>query len=145
MEAKPFRHRGLRPIINRKLRQSTTTVGCWLTKRVNGLEASSIKIIAITTAAIITGRWLTIPTAVITASEGEDGIQHHYLQYYYPETGIAFTVTGIVLAVFQPFMQLGCRLKQQEDPAEQHDEIAPGKGEIGDGNQWFRQRHHPRR
>ena len=58
----------LRPIINRKLRQSTTTVGCWLTKRVNGLEASSIKIIAITTAAIITGRWLTIPTAVITAS-----------------------------------------------------------------------------
>jgi hypothetical protein len=67
----------------------------------------------------------------------EDGIQHHDLQYHHPETGIAFTVTGIVLAVFQPFMQLGRRLKQQEYPAEQHDEIAPGKGEIGDSNSGF--------
>ena len=58
----------LRPIISRKLRQSTTTVGCWFTKRVSGFEASSITIIAMTTAAIITGRWLTIPTAVMTAS-----------------------------------------------------------------------------
>ena len=115
-----------------------------MTKRVNGFEASSIKIIAITTAAIITGRWLTIPTAVITASSEKTGIQHHYLQNYHPEAGIALTVTSIVLAVFQPFMQLGCRFEQQEeDPAEQHDEIAPGEGEIGDGNQWFRQRHHP--
>ena len=58
----------LRPIINRKLRQSTTTVGCWLTNRVSGLDASNITAIAITTAAIITGRWFTMPTAVITAS-----------------------------------------------------------------------------
>ena len=52
-------------------------------------------------------------------------------------------MTGIVLAVFQPFMQLSCRLEQQEDPAKQHDEVTPGKGEIGDSNQRLRQRHHP--
>lgn len=43
-------------------------VGCAFTKLVNGFDANSITAIAITTAAIITGRSFTIPTAVITAS-----------------------------------------------------------------------------
>ena len=73
----------------------------------------------------------------------EDGVQHHDLQYHHPETGIPFTVTAIVLAVFQPLMQFSRRLKQQEDPAEQHDKVAPGKGEISDSNQRLRQGHHP--
>ncbi|MNV75701.1 hypothetical protein D3C71_1690110 [compost metagenome] len=58
----------LKPIINRKLRHSTTIVGCAFTKLVSGLEATNITTIAITTAVIITGRSFTIPTAVITAS-----------------------------------------------------------------------------
>ncbi|MNY81395.1 hypothetical protein D3C86_2229460 [compost metagenome] len=43
-------------------------VGWAFTKLVKGFEASNITAIAITTAAIMTGRSLTIPTAVITAS-----------------------------------------------------------------------------
>ncbi len=43
-------------------------VGWPLTKRVSGLLASSINRMAMVTAIIITGRSLTIPTAVMTAS-----------------------------------------------------------------------------
>ena len=46
----------LKPIIKRKLRQSTTTVGWALTKRVRGLEASTITTMAMVTAAIMTPR-----------------------------------------------------------------------------------------
>ncbi|MCY1535052.1 hypothetical protein D9M68_704410 [compost metagenome] len=44
------------------------TVGRALTKAVNGLLASIIRPMEITTAIIITGRCSTMPTAVITAS-----------------------------------------------------------------------------
>ena len=58
----------LKPTISRKLRHNTTTVGWALTKRVSGLDASTITAIEITTAAIITPSCSTMPTAVITAS-----------------------------------------------------------------------------
>ena len=54
--------------MSRKLRHSITTVGCAFTKRVSGLDASSMMPMEMTTAAIITGSWSTMPTAVITAS-----------------------------------------------------------------------------
>jgi hypothetical protein len=41
-----------------------------------------------------------------------------------------------------PSWRTNCRrLEEQEDPAKQHDEVTPGKGEIGDSNQRLRQRH----
>ncbi len=58
----------LRPIISRKLRHSTTTVGCAFTKRVSGFEARIITPIEMITAAIMTPSSSTMPTAVITAS-----------------------------------------------------------------------------
>ncbi|MNN72517.1 hypothetical protein D3C81_1885640 [compost metagenome] len=57
-----------RPIISRKLRHSTTTVGWALTKRVSTFEASIMTTMEMTTAAIITYRFSTMPTAVMTAS-----------------------------------------------------------------------------
>ncbi|MNN75375.1 hypothetical protein D3C81_1916730 [compost metagenome] len=44
----------------------------------------------------------------------EHGIEHHDLCDNNPETRIAFTVPVVVLAVLQPFMQLGGGLEQQE-------------------------------
>ncbi|ETJ32081.1 hypothetical protein Q604_UNBC13444G0001, partial [human gut metagenome] len=58
----------LKPIISRKLKQRITMVGWLLTNWVNGLLAINIRLIAITTAAIMTSKWSTIPTAVITES-----------------------------------------------------------------------------
>ena len=58
----------LKPIISRKLRQSTTTVGWALTKRVRGLEAITITTMAMVTAAIMTPRCSTMPTAVMMES-----------------------------------------------------------------------------
>ena len=58
----------LKPITSRKPSASTTTVGWLLTKVVSGLLATSIRITATITAAIITGRSLTMPTAVMTES-----------------------------------------------------------------------------
>ena len=49
-----------------------------------------------------------------------------------------------MLAVLQPFMQFGGRLKEQEYPPEQHDQVASGKREIGNAEKRFRQGHHPR-
>ncbi|MNN77546.1 hypothetical protein D3C81_1940180 [compost metagenome] len=46
----------LKPIISRKLRHRITMVGWLLTKRVNDLLASTIRLMAIMTAAIITAR-----------------------------------------------------------------------------------------
>jgi len=57
-----------KPIISRKPRHSTTTVGCALTKRVNGLDASSMMPMAMMTAIIMMARWSTMPTAVMTES-----------------------------------------------------------------------------
>ncbi|MCY1521311.1 hypothetical protein D9M68_561200 [compost metagenome] len=57
-----------KPIISRKPRHSTTTVGWALTKRVSGLDASSMMPIAMTTAIIMMARWSTMPTAVMTES-----------------------------------------------------------------------------
>ncbi|MNT90959.1 hypothetical protein D3C72_2319840 [compost metagenome] len=45
-----------KPIMSRKPRHSTTTVGCALTKRVKGLDASSMMPIAMTTAIIMMAR-----------------------------------------------------------------------------------------
>ena len=74
----------------------------------------------------------------------EDRIQHHDLQHHYPEAGIAFTVTIIVLPVFQPLMELCRRFEEQEYPPDQHDQITAGEGVIHDGEQRFGQRDHPR-
>ena len=54
--------------MSRKPRHSTTTVGWALTKRVSGLDASSMMPMAMTTAIIMIARWSTMPTAVITES-----------------------------------------------------------------------------
>ncbi len=74
----------------------------------------------------------------------EHGVQYHDLQYDHPEAGITFTMTGVMLAVLQPFMKFSGRLKQQEYPAEQHDQVASGKREIGNAEKRFSERHHPR-
>ena len=74
----------------------------------------------------------------------EHGVKYDDLQYHHPETGISFTMTGVMLAVLQPFMQFGGRLKQQEYPAEQHNKIASGERKIGNAEKRFRQGHHPR-
>ncbi|MNJ66895.1 hypothetical protein D3C77_630160 [compost metagenome] len=58
----------LKPIIIKKPRHSMITVGRALTNAVSGLLASSIRVIEMTTAIIITCRCSTMPTAVITAS-----------------------------------------------------------------------------
>ena len=58
----------LKPIISRNPRHRITTVGCLETKAISGLEAIIITAIAIHTAAIITARLLTMPTAVMTLS-----------------------------------------------------------------------------
>ena len=50
-------------------KHKTTTVGCALTKAVSGRLASIMTPMAITTAAIITPRLSTMPTAVKTASK----------------------------------------------------------------------------
>src|SRR5882672_6768639 len=56
------------PIISRKLSASIFTVGWRCTKSLSGAAANIITPTASTTAAIITGRWRDIPTAVITES-----------------------------------------------------------------------------
>src|SRR6266446_4128614 len=56
------------PIINRKLSASIFTVGWRCTKPLIGAAANIITPTASTTAAIITGRWRAIPTAVMTES-----------------------------------------------------------------------------
>ncbi|CSH77284.1 Uncharacterised protein [Shigella sonnei] len=63
----------------------------------------------------------------------EDGVKDDNLCDDHPETGVAFTVAGIMIAVFQPFMQFGCCFEQQEYPPEQHNQVASGEGEIHDG------------
>ncbi|MNP53047.1 hypothetical protein D3C76_1474840 [compost metagenome] len=57
-----------KPIIIKKPRHSMITVGCALTKRVNGLLATIIRPMEMITAIIITDNSSTMPTAVITAS-----------------------------------------------------------------------------
>ena len=73
----------------------------------------------------------------------EHCIKHHDLQHYHPEAGVAFTVPIIMLAVFQPLMELCCRFEEQEYPPDQHDQITAGEGVIHDGEERFGQRDHP--
>ena len=70
------------------------------------------------------------------AIEREYGIEDDDLRNDLPENrmrGIAFL--GGHMA-FQPLMQLHRALEQQEDAAEDEDDIAPGKIEAGDAEQW---------
>src|SRR5579872_5988949 len=57
-----------KPISRRKERASILIVGWRDTKELIGVAANIITPTAITTAAIITPRWLAMPTAVITES-----------------------------------------------------------------------------
>lgn len=46
----------------------------------------------------------------------EDRIQHDDLQHHHPETGVALTVSIVVLTVFQPLVEFRGRFKEQEYP-----------------------------
>ncbi len=73
----------------------------------------------------------------------EDGVQYHNLRHDNPEAGIAFTVAVIMLTVFQPFMELGRGLEQQEQTAEQHDQITAGEAQFPYAEERTGERHHP--
>ena len=75
--------------------------------------------------------------------QGEDGIQHHDLRYHRPESRA--TSLGRVLAVFtfEPFIELYRGFEQQEQPAEEHDQIAGAKAEAVNGEQRLRECDHP--
>ena len=59
------------PTSSRNDSASIFTVGWLLTKSPTGLAATSMTIIAITTAAIITGSWSVMPTAVMIESSAK--------------------------------------------------------------------------
>ena len=75
--------------------------------------------------------------------EGEDRIQHHDLRHHRPEFRSA--ALGWVLAVFtlQPLVELHRGFEQQEQPAEEHDQIAGAKTQAVNGEQRLSERHQP--
>ena len=65
----------------------------------------------------------------ITLGEGDKARADRYFSLFMSTALIA----GIVLAVFQPFMQFGCCFEQQEYPPEQHNQVATREGKIHHG------------
>ena len=84
-----------------------------------------------------------MPTAVITESKREDGVEHHDLRHDGPEFR-PFALGGVI-AVFplQPLIKLDGRFKQQKQAAKQHNQIAGAKAEVVKNNQRFGQGDQP--
>lgn len=82
--------------------------------------AINIRLIAITTAAIMTSKWSTIPTAVITESSEKMASSTTIVSP--PPELRTFALRGVI-AVFplQPFVQLHRGFEQQKETTKQHD------------------------
>ena len=120
------------PISSRKLRASILTVGCSETNLLSGPEAKSITPTAITTAAIITSMSSAMPTAVITeSSEKTMSSSRIWMMTAANDDGLA-AGRAVLLLALELFVDLGRRFVDQEEPAAEQDQVAPGEVVAGD-------------
>ena len=119
------------PTRSRNDSASILTVGWLLTKSPTGLAATSMTIMAMTTAVIMIGSWSVMPTAVMIESSANT--TSRMMIWTTAAAKVVVPTWASCLLALEHVVGLHRPLHQQEQPADDQHDVAPGEVEAEDG------------